>query len=102
MTVGYAAVGAPPLLDSAELGVLRQVPLPPPDAIAERAAADSDPHVIKLANVALVEERFVTGPNDTGTRRVLTASVWVELAGGVIIFAVVLGFLTIVLTSIHW
>ena len=50
----------------------------------------------------MVEERFVTGPNDTGTRRVLTASVWVELAGGVIIFAVVLGFLTIVLTSIHW
>ena len=45
----------------------------------------------------------MTEPNiDTGTRRVLTPSFWVELAGGVIIFAIVVGFLALALTSIHW
>jgi len=45
----------------------------------------------------------VTDPNtDTGTRRVPTPSVWLELVGGAIIFAVALAFLSIVLTSIHW
>jgi hypothetical protein len=55
MAVGYAAVGAPPLLGPAELTALRQLALPAPAEIASQAIADDDPHVIKLANVALVE-----------------------------------------------
>ncbi len=54
--VVYAAAGAPPLLDERELAQIRRHPLPTRDEIAERAVHDRDPHVIKLANVALVEE----------------------------------------------
>lgn len=57
MAVAYAAVGAPPLLEPDELDELRRSPLPPVAAIVERAVADHDPHVIKLADVALVEEQ---------------------------------------------
>jgi hypothetical protein len=56
MAVAYAAVGAPPLPIPADLEALRRVDLPTRSAIAERAIRDHDPHVIKLANVALVEE----------------------------------------------
>lgn len=56
MAVAYAAVGAPALLSDADLDAIRHTDLPDRDAIAERAIADRDPHVIKLANVALVEE----------------------------------------------
>ncbi len=62
MAVAYAAVGAPPLLDAAELDALRRYPLPSREEIAVRAIADRDPHVIKLANVALVEEQRTTDP----------------------------------------
>ncbi|HWL41900.1 MAG TPA: hypothetical protein VNQ73_03070 [Ilumatobacter sp.] len=62
MAVGYAAVGAPRLLDDAELAALRSVRLPAAEEIAERAVADHDPHVIKLANVALVEEQRTSDP----------------------------------------
>jgi len=62
MAVAYAAVGAPPLRTPAELDALRQTPLPPRDDIAERAIHDRDPHVIKLANVALVEEERTSDP----------------------------------------
>jgi hypothetical protein len=56
MTVAFAAVGAPSLLDGTELDAVRSLALPSRDEIARRAIADRDPHVIKLANVALVEE----------------------------------------------
>jgi hypothetical protein len=56
LAVAYAAVGAPRLLDPAELDALRRSPLPSRALIAERAIGDRDPHVIKLANVALAEE----------------------------------------------
>jgi hypothetical protein len=56
LAVAYAAVGAPPLLGPAELDALRRSQLPSPALIAERAINDRDPHVIKLANVALTEE----------------------------------------------
>lgn len=57
MAVAFAAVGAPPLLDAATLDALRDGPLPSRDHVAELAIADRDPHVIKLADVALAEER---------------------------------------------
>ncbi len=60
MAIAYAAVGAPPLLDAAELDTLRGYPLPSRSEIAVLAIADRDPHVIKLANVALVEEERTT------------------------------------------
>jgi hypothetical protein len=56
MAVAYAAVGAPTPLARAELDAVRHAPLPSREAIAERAIRDHDPHVVKLANVALVEE----------------------------------------------
>jgi hypothetical protein len=56
MAVAYAAVGAPALLSEGDLDAIRHAHLPDRNAIAERAIADDDPHVIKLANVALVEE----------------------------------------------
>lgn len=62
MAVAYAAVGAPPLLGSAELDAVRRTPRPTPAAIAARAVRDRDPHVIKLANVALVEEERTGDP----------------------------------------
>lgn len=62
MAVGYAAVGAPTLLSAAELDAVRSPSLPSRAEIAERAIADRDPHVIKLANVALVEESRTTDP----------------------------------------
>jgi hypothetical protein len=43
-------------LGAAQLDGLRRFPLPLRALIAERAIADRDPHVIKLANVALAEE----------------------------------------------
>lgn len=56
VAVGYAIVGAPPLLDPAQLDELRTSPLPDREAIIERAVGSPDPHVIKLANVAMTEE----------------------------------------------
>jgi len=56
MVVTYAATGAAPLLDARELDAVRSARLPSVDQIAEAAIADPDPHVIKLANVGLVEE----------------------------------------------
>lgn len=62
MAVGYAAVGAPPLLGPAELDDLRRSSLPSRQEIAERAVHDHDPHVVKLADVALVEEERTGDP----------------------------------------
>jgi hypothetical protein len=62
LAVGYAAVGAPPLLDPDALDALRRSPLPSRGEIARRAIADRDPHVIKLANVALNEEERTADP----------------------------------------
>jgi hypothetical protein len=62
MAIAYAAVGAPPLLEAAELDALRGRELPSRDEIAARAITDRDPHVIKLANVALVEEERTADP----------------------------------------
>lgn len=62
MAVAYAAVGAPPVLTASELDAVRRSPLPSRDAIAERAIHDHDPHVVKLANVALVEEARTGDP----------------------------------------
>jgi hypothetical protein len=56
MAIAYAAAGAPPLLSPDALDALRQSPLPTREHIAELAISDRDPHVIKLANVALAEE----------------------------------------------
>jgi hypothetical protein len=56
MLLGYAAAGAPPLPDAVALERLRSAPLPGTERIAQLAMASQDPHVIKLANVALVEE----------------------------------------------
>jgi hypothetical protein len=53
LAVAYAAVGAPRPFGPAELDALRRSPLPSPALIAERAISERDPHVIKLANVAL-------------------------------------------------
>jgi hypothetical protein len=55
MAIAYVAVGAPPLLSAAELDERRAAPLPSVERIEERAVAARDPHVIKLANVALAE-----------------------------------------------
>lgn len=54
--VAYAVVGAPPLLDVDELDRLRQLELPAPEEIVSSAVTSPDPHVVKLANVALTEE----------------------------------------------
>lgn len=62
MAVGYAAVGAPPLPTPDELDRICRNRLPERHEIAARAAADRDPHVIKLANVALVEEDRTSDP----------------------------------------
>ncbi len=75
VAVGYAAAGAPPLLDTTELDALRLHPLPSREEIAERAIVDRDPHVIKLANVALVEEQRTADPlyHDTAAHAVSLA-----------------------------
>ncbi len=52
----YQGVGAPDLLQPGDLDVLRAVPAPSRDEVAERAVAATDPHHIKLADVALTEE----------------------------------------------
>lgn len=62
MAVAYAAVGAPPLLGQTELDALRLGRLPSRERIAERAIGDGDPHVIKLADVALAEEERTSDP----------------------------------------
>lgn len=62
MAVAYAAVGAPPLLSPAELDAVRRSALPSREAIADRAIHDHDPHVVKLANVALIEEQRTADP----------------------------------------
>ena len=62
MAVGYAAVGAPALLAPADLDTVRRAPVPTRETIAERAVTEHDPHVIKLANVALVEEQRTGDP----------------------------------------
>lgn len=62
MVVAYASLGAPPLLSAAELDELRCRPLPDRAEIAHTAVQDRDPHVIKLANVALVEEERTGDP----------------------------------------
>jgi hypothetical protein len=62
MAVGYAAVGAPPLLSESQLDAIRASDLPDRASIEQRAIADADPHVIKLANVALVEEQRTGDP----------------------------------------
>jgi hypothetical protein len=62
MAVAYAAVGAPALLGAAELDAVRRTALPSRGAIAERAIRDHDPHVVKLANVALLEEERTGDP----------------------------------------
>jgi len=62
MAIAYAAAGAPHLLSPDELDALRHSPLPPRDDIAELAIRDRDPHVIKLANVALAEETRTGDP----------------------------------------
>lgn len=62
MAVAYAAVGAPPLLGPAALDAVRRSVLPSREAIAERAIRDHDPHVVKLTNVALVEEERTGDP----------------------------------------
>lgn len=56
MAIAYAAAGAPALLDEPALDAMRESPLPSSAEIAARAIESPDPHVIKLANVALVEE----------------------------------------------
>jgi hypothetical protein len=62
MVVAYGAVGAPPLLDPARLDAVRSLPMPSAAAIAASAIADLDPHVVKLVNVALVEEARTGDP----------------------------------------
>lgn len=62
MAVAYAAVGAPPLPSRTELDALRRSPLPTREAIAERAIARRDAHVIKLADAALTEEERTADP----------------------------------------
>jgi hypothetical protein len=57
MAVAYAAVGAPPLPTPDALDAVRRSALPSRETVAERAIRDHDPHVVKLANVALVEEQ---------------------------------------------
>lgn len=56
MGVAYSAVGAPALLGPGELDALRRTALPSRETIAEQAIRNHDPHVVKLVNVALVEE----------------------------------------------
>lgn len=62
MVVAYAAVGAPPLLDSARLDALRMLPMPATERITAHAIDDLDPHVVKLVNVALAEEARTGDP----------------------------------------
>lgn len=62
MAVGYAAVGAPPLPDAAAMDALRRGDIPSRDEVAARAIADRDPHVVKLADVALSEEERTGDP----------------------------------------
>lgn len=62
MAVAYAAVGAPPLLGPDATDAIRHLSLPSRDQIAELAIADRDPHVIKLAEVALAEEARTADP----------------------------------------
>lgn len=54
--VAYAATGAPRVATVEELDQRRGAALPSREAIAAKAIASSDPHVIKLVNVALSEE----------------------------------------------
>jgi hypothetical protein len=62
MVVAYAAAGAPALLDESHLDAIRHQPVPSPEAIAAHAIDDLDPHVVKLVNVALVEEARTGDP----------------------------------------
>ncbi|WP_116999532.1 questin oxidase family protein [Desertimonas flava] len=62
MAVAYAAAGAPRLPGRAELDALRRTSLPSREQIAERAIADLDAHVVKLADVALAEEERTGDP----------------------------------------
>lgn len=57
MAIAYAAAGAPPLLPVDALDALRSSALPTGEEVSTSAIASSDPHVIKLADVALAEER---------------------------------------------
>jgi hypothetical protein len=50
------------LLSPDAADALRRSSLPTREHIAERAITDRDPHVIKLANVALVEETRTGDP----------------------------------------
>lgn len=56
MTVALAAVGAPRPLGDGALDVRRSAALPARTEVAASAIASADPHVVKLTNVALVEE----------------------------------------------
>jgi hypothetical protein len=62
MAVAFVAAGAVPLLPASDLDELRSTPLPARAPIAARAVADHDPHVIKLAEVALAEEARTGDP----------------------------------------
>lgn len=62
MVLAYAASGAPRLLTVAELEGLRRLSLPSVAEVEARAVVSSDAHVVKLANVALVEERRTGDP----------------------------------------
>lgn len=56
MTVALAAVGAPLPLDAATLDRRRAADLPSRTEVARAAIGSDDPHVVKLVDVALVEE----------------------------------------------
>lgn len=62
VAVAHVAAGAVPLLPAADVDHLRSAPQPGRDRIAARAIADHDPHVIKLAEVALAEEARTGDP----------------------------------------
>lgn len=56
LAAAYQGVGAPGLLSPSELDTLRASSVGSRDEISERAVASTDPHVIKLVDVALTEE----------------------------------------------
>jgi len=62
LAIAYAATGAVPLLGADELDARRRSNLPGAETIAARAVSDHDPHVIKLTEVALTEERRTDDP----------------------------------------
>lgn len=75
MVATYDRVGAPTFLDTEGLEALRRGPLPDRATIIEDAIASTDPHVIKLADVALTEEDRTGDP----LYRYLAAR-WLEVA----------------------